>query len=148
MKSIYAISPAMKIFLGLFLICFAFAGFGFSQKSRSNQIAANAKWQSFYTSFLAAVKKRDKETMLQMMPKGFFDGGGGGTATAREWLKMIDDTAKQRSWQDLQKSFSQGTVINRNWSSKGTPIRVTKDNSYFFEFRKDNKWYFAGVVGD
>ncbi len=23
-----------------------------------------------------------------------------------------------------------------------------KDKGYYFEFRKDKKWYFAGVVGD
>ena len=47
---------------------------------------------------------------------------------------------------DLQKSFAQGTVIDKNWDSKGT-IRVTKDDMYYFEFRKNKKWYFAGEVG-
>ena len=117
----------------------------FSQTSRSNK-AANASWQSFYTAFRAAVNKHDREAMLKMMPGDFFDGGGG--STAREWLQFIDENAKNGSWRDLQKSFAKGTVISRAWSSKGTPTRVTKDNQYYFEFRKDRRWYFAGVVGD
>jgi hypothetical protein len=28
------------------------------------------------------------------------------------------------------------------------PTKLTRDNAYYFEFRKDGKWYFAGVVGD
>ena len=118
----------------------------FAQKPRSNWAAANASWQSFYTAFRAAVNKRDRTAMLRMMPDDFFDGGGG--LTASEWLQFIDENTKNGSWRDLQKSFAQGTVINRNWSSKGIPTRVTKDNGYYFEFRRDKKWYFAGVVGD
>ena len=118
----------------------------FAQKSRSNWAAANASWGSFYTAFRAAVNKRDSAAMLRMMPDDFFDGGGG--MTASEWLQFINENAKNGSWRDLQKSFAQGTVINRKWSSKGIPIRVTKDNGYYFEFRRDKRWYFAGVVGD
>jgi hypothetical protein len=117
----------------------------FAQASRSNSAAANASWQSFYTKFRVAVNKRDRAAMLRMMPDDFFDGGGGSTAS--EWLQFIDKNAKNGSWRDLQKSFAAGTVINKNWS-KRIPTRVTKDNGYYFEFRRDKKWYFAGVVGD
>ena len=131
----------------LFLLFFLLVpSLTFAQNSSSNWTAANASWQSFYTAFRAAVDKRDRAAMLRMMPGDFFDGGGGGTAS--EWLQFIDGSAKNGSWRDLQKSFAQGTVINRNWSSKGIPTRVTKDNGYYFEFRRDKKWYFAGVVGD
>jgi hypothetical protein len=118
----------------------------FAQKSPSSWAAANAKWRSFYTAFRAAVNKRDREAMLRMMPDDFFDGGGGETAS--EWLRFIEENAKNGSWRDLQKSLAGGTLIKRNWNSKGVPTRVTKDNGYYFEFRKDKKWYFAGVVGD
>ncbi len=40
-----------------------------------------------------------------------------------------------------------GTIADKNWSSSGTPARVTKDDGYYFEFRKDKRWYFGGVVG-
>jgi len=131
------------LFLLIFLL---FPSLNFAQKSRSTWAAANASWQSFYSAFRAAVNKRDREGMLGMMPDDFYDGGGGGTAS--EWLRFIDENAKNGSWRDLQNSFARGTAINRNWSNKGMPTRVTKDNRYYFEFRKDNRWYFAGVVGD
>jgi hypothetical protein len=120
--------------------------FSFSQTARAQSAAANASWQGFYTEFRAAVNKRDRAAMLRMMPDDFFDGGGGSTAS--EWLRFIDENARRGSWRDLQKSFARGTVINRDWSKKGTPTRVTRDNRYYFEFRKDKKWRFAGVVGD
>ena len=131
------------LFLLLFLL---FPSLTFSQTARSKSAAANASWQGFYSAFRAAVNKRNRAAMLRMMPDDFFDGGGGSTAS--EWLRFIDENAKNGSWRDLQKSFAQGTVINRKWSSKGVPTRVTKDNKYYFEFRRDKRWYFAGVVGD
>jgi len=81
-----------------------------------------------------------------MMPSDFFDGGGG--MTPKEWLNFIDENERRGSWQDLRRSMARGTRINRDWSSKGLPTRVTRDNGYYFEFRKNGKWYFAGVVGD
>ena len=117
-----------------------------AQTSRSKWTAADANWQSFYTTFRAAVNKRDRAALLRMMPDDFFDGGGGGTA--EEWLKFIADNAKHGSWRDLQKSFARGTVLNNDRSNKGVPTRITRDNRYYFEFRGDKKWYFAGVVGD
>jgi len=130
----------------LLLILLLVQSLTLAQKSRTSWAAANASWPSFYNAFRAAVNKRDRTAMLRMMPDDFFDGGGGETAS--EWLRFIDKNAKSGSWRDLQNSFARGTVINRDWSSKGIPTRVTKDNGYYFEFRKDKKWYFAGVVGD
>jgi hypothetical protein len=107
---------------------------------------ADAHWKDFYTAFLSAVNKQDRNGILLMMPGDFSDGGGG--LTASEWLQFIDKNAKNGSWRDLQKSFAQGTIINKDRSSNGTPIRVTKDNGHYFEFRKKTGWCFAGVVGD
>lgn len=118
----------------------------FAQKSSSTWTTANASWQNFYSTFRAAVNKRDRQSLLKVMPSDFFSGGGGETAS--EWLQFIEENAKNGSWRDLQKSFARGTVVHRAWSSKGIPTRVTRDNGYYFEFRKDKKWYFAGVVGD
>jgi hypothetical protein len=81
-----------------------------------------------------------------MMPNDFFDGGGG--MTAKQWLKFIDENAKNGSWRDLQKSFSQGTTIDQESSRNGKVTRVTKDEHYYFEFRKNKRWCFAGVAGD
>lgn len=82
--------------------------------------------------------------MRKMMPDDFFDGGGG--MTPGEWLKYIDQNARKGSWKDLQRSVARGAINNRNWKNK-VPTKVTRDNGYYFEFRKD-RWYFAGVVGD
>jgi hypothetical protein len=118
----------------------------FAQTSRATNDVANRSWQSFWRQVTAAVNKKDHVALRKMMPKNFDDGGGG--LTASEWLKFIDENERKGSWRDLQKSFAKGTATNRNWPSKGIPTRVTKDNRYFFEFRKDKRWYFAGVVGD
>jgi hypothetical protein len=118
----------------------------FAQTSRATNAAANRSWQSFWRQVTAAINKKDRVALRKMMPNNFDDGGGG--LTPSEWLKYIDENERNGSWRDLQKSFAQGTVVNRNWPAKGIPTRVTKDNRYFFEFRKDKRWYFAGVVGD
>jgi hypothetical protein len=106
----------------------------------------NTAWDDFYPKFLSAINRRDKKALLQMMPRDFFDGGGG--MTPKEWLDFIDENAAEGAWRDLQRSFGQGTVIEREIGRKGVPTRITKDKGYYFEFRKDKKWYFAGVVGD
>ena len=117
----------------------------FAQTSRATNAAANRSWQSFWRQITAAINKKDRVALRKMMPNNFTDESGG--LTASEWLQYIDKNERNGSWRDLQKSFAKGTVINRNWSSK-VPTRVTKDNAYYFEFRKDKRWYFAGVVGD
>lgn len=108
--------------------------------------AANRAWASFWRQFTAAVNKKDRVALKQMMAGNFADDSGGLNAT--EWLQFIDENERKGSWRDLQKSFARGTIVNKEWPSKGVPTRITRDKFYFFEFRKDGKWYFAGVVGD
>src|SRR3954454_17458815 len=107
---------------------------------------ANNAWQSFWQQFTAAVNKKDSAAVRKMMAGNFADDSGGLNAT--QWLAFIDDNPKKRSLRDFQKSFAHGTMVNKEWPSKGVPTRITRDKLYYFEFRKDNKWYFAGVVGD
>ncbi len=118
----------------------------FAQTSLATNKAANRSWPSFWRQLSAAINKKDRAALRKMMPDDFFDGGGGSTPS--EWLQFIDQNERKGSWKDLQKSIARGTVVNKNWPSKGIPTRVTRDNGYYFEFRKDKKWYFAGVVGD
>lgn len=108
--------------------------------------AANRSWPGFWRQFTIAVNKKDKDSLLKVMPTDFFDGGGG--LTPVEWLRFMDENVRNGSWRDLRRSVAGGTVLNKQWSRKGVLTRVTKDNGYYFEFRKDKKWYFAGVVGD
>ncbi len=134
-----------KLILSMALLLWVSSA-SFAQTSRAMPAVANRSWQSFWQQFIAAVNKKDRVALLKMMPDDFFDGGGGSTAS--EWLQFIDQNDGKGSWKDLKHSFAKGTVISRKWSSKGTPTRVTRDNAYYFEFRKDKRWYFAGVVGD
>lgn len=114
--------------------------------SNKTESAANRAWRSFWRQFTAAVNKKDRVAVRKMMPDDFADDSGGLNAT--EWLKFIDENERKSSWRDLQRSFARGTVVNKGWPSKGVPTRITRDKFYYFEFRKDGKWYFAGVVGD
>ncbi len=133
-----------RILAMVFLLLAASATF--SQTSRATNAAADQSWQSFWRQITVAMNKKDRVALRRMMPSNFDDGGGG--LTGSEWLKYIDENERKGSWRDMQKSFAQGTVVNRNWPDKGVPTRVTKDNKYYFEYRKGKKWYFAGVVGD
>ena len=123
------------------LVCFS----SFAHTPDSFNASADRKWPGFWRQFSEAINKKDVATIRKMMPPDFFDGGGGGTPS--EWLQFISDNEQKGSWRNLQRSIARGTVKHRKWSSKGIPTRVTKDNGYYFEFRKD-RWYFAGVVGD
>ena len=114
--------------------------------SNKNMSAADRAWPSFWTQVTAAVNKKDRVALRKMMADNFADDSGGLNAT--EWLRFIDKNERQGSWRDLQRSFARGTIVNKEWPSKGVPTRITKDKFYYFEFRKDGKWYFAGVVGD
>ena len=118
----------------------------FAQTSRATNAAANRSWQSFWHQITAAINKKDRAALRKMMPNDFFDGGGG--LTRSEWLQFIDKNERNGSWRDLRRSMAGGARIHRTWSAKGVPTKVTRDNGYYFEYRRDGKWYFAGVVGD
>jgi len=136
----------MKIRQGIVvLLLITLPSMSFAQASRAST-AANQSWPSFWRRITTAINEKDHASLLKMMPKDFYDGGGG--ETAKEWLQYIDENESNGSWKDIQRSFAQGAKISKEWSAKGTPTRVTKDNGYYFEFRKDKRWYFAGVVGD
>lgn len=130
------IAPAV-----LLMVCAATA-----QTSSSRTAEANRAWPSFWKQFVAAVSQKDLVALRKMMPDNFADDSGGLNAT--EWLNFIEENARKGSWRDLQRSFARGTVVNSQWPKKGVPGRITRDKFYYFEFRQDNKWYFAGVVGD
>ena len=133
-----------RIMAMAFLLLAASAAFG--QTSRATNAEANRSWPGFWRQITAAINKKDSAALLKMMPANFNDGTGEGPP--KEWLKFIDENERTGSWRDIQKSFAKGTMVNRIWPSKGVPTRVTRDKGYYFEFRKDKRWYFAGVVGD
>lgn len=120
--------------------------FEFRAKARGRKHNCQSKLARLLDQFTTAINKKDRAALIKMMPKDFSDGGGG--LTADEWLQFIDENERKGAWRDLQNSFARGTVVDKKWSKKGKQTRVTRDNAYYFEFRKDKKWYFAGVVGD
>jgi len=119
---------------------------GFSQTPAAPTATAESAWPGFWRQFTLAINKKDHAALLRMMPSDFFDGGGG--LSPKEWLKFIDGNEAKGSWRDLQNSMAGGAKFDRAWNAKGIPTKVTRDNAYYFEFRKDGKWCFAGVVGD
>jgi hypothetical protein len=133
-----------RILTIVFLLLASSAALG--QSSRANTEAANRSWPSFWRQITAAINRKDSVALKKLMPKNFSDDSGG--LNGSQWLKLINENERNGSWRDLYKSFATGTIVNRAWSAKGTLTRVTKDEHYYFEFRKDKRWYFAGVVGD
>ena len=116
-----------------------------AQKSQSNA-SANQAWPAFWHQFSDAINRKDSAALLKMMPSDFSDGGGG--MSAAEWLEYINANEQHGSWKDLQRSVARGTVISKEWSNNKVLTRITRDKHYYFEFRKDKKWWFAGVAGD
>ncbi len=98
---------------------------------------ANRSWNSFWTKFSTAVKKRDRVAVKGLMAseRNFFSGGGGETRS--EWLASV-------SWTELQKSVRLGTKVD---NYDGKPGRITKDNHLVFAF-SGGKWRFMGPMGD
>ncbi len=141
------ISKIKSRYLLIILALVLFVTAATAQTSASKtQTAANRAWTNFWREFTTAVNKKDRVAVKRMMAANFADDSGGLNGT--EWLRFIDENERKGSWRDLQRSFARGTVVNKEWPSKGVPTRITKDKFYYFEFRKDGKWYFAGVVGD
>ncbi|HZI46743.1 MAG TPA: hypothetical protein VFD75_03050 [Pyrinomonadaceae bacterium] len=131
-------------FATLVLLCIPFVAMPQNSSARSS--SAERSWPTFWRQFTTAVNKKDHAALIKLMPTNFSDDSGG--LNGKEWLKFIDDNERNGSWRDLQKSVARGARTHKEWSSKGVPTKVTRDNHYYFEFRKDGKWYFAGVVGD
>ena len=129
-----------------FLLVLSLVCANLAQTPASTTAAANKSWPTFWREFSSAIARKDRPAIRKVMPDDFFDGGGG--MTPDEWLKFIDENTRKGSWKAVQRSIAKGAIVSKQWSGKGTPTRVTRDNAYYFEFRKDKKWYFAGVVGD
>lgn len=128
----------------LLLLCTSFVALSQTPAPRSAE--AERSWPTFWRQLTAAINKKDHAALLRLMPTDFSDGGGG--LSAKEWLHFIDENERNGSWRDLRKSVARGARVSHAWSSKDVLTKVTRDNRYYFEFRKDGKWYFSGVVGD
>jgi hypothetical protein len=105
---------------------------------RDNQIVDNS-WETFLVKFKAALVNKDKEKIMSMADKdNFFDGGGG--ATVLEFLNDAD-ISKETGWDNLINSINNGT--------KGEDEKQTIGSYPNLCFlKKNNQWYWKGIVGD
>ena len=130
----------MRLILSLALLLLLFTPSPtFAQTPRA-KVAASASWQKFYAEFRAAANRRDRVALRRMMSDDFFDGGGGGTAD--DWIAMVD---RNKMWRAFQKSLAQGTVPLKDGRKLS---RITKDQSFIFEFGSDKRWRFTAIMGD
>jgi len=116
-------------------------------------------WQQFYAELRAAVRKRDRAALREMMPSDFtynccdsFDANGNGETrdeAFRDW-----DNPKGRGWSELNRVLTQGVVPASGWllqSYNKLPRRVAPPQAvrgkYYrnwiaeFELR-EGRWYF------
>jgi hypothetical protein len=107
-------------------------------RNRSKQ----QEWNSFWSTFRAAVSNRDRAALVTMM-SARFDSGGDGAYSPDAWIKLMD---RNSFWPMTQKAVSSGTRLSR--ANNGRPIRVTNDMYLFFERGPDARWRWAGIVGD
>jgi len=118
---------------------------GIAQPQSRMTSTATRSWPGFWKQFATAINTKNTNVLRQLMPEDFFDGGGG--LTSSEWLQFINDNEKNGSWRDLKRSVARGTKILPQKKKSDVPTRITRDNGYYFEFRK-NRWWFAGVSED
>src|SRR5437016_9512812 len=80
----------------------------------AQKIAADRAWPEFFKTFRAAVAKRDRFALKQMMTRDFYFSGGGGDDnqdgdTRDEALKFLDDP-QVRGWQAFDKALAKGAA--------------------------------------
>ncbi len=126
---------------------------------------ANRAWKPFFTAFRAAVKKRDREAVSQMMSRDFYylssGGDENGNQDTRDEAFEYWQTAGIGSWEELDKTLALGVVPNVAMREPGNsrPSRIAPPlannrraiaNRSFhwyavFEFR-DGRWYFVAFT--
>src|SRR5258708_47144 len=80
----------------------------------AQKLFADKAWPSFFQSFRAAVSKRDRVALKEMMVRDFFFSGGGGDDNHNddsrdEAFKFLDDP-NVKSWQAFDKALAKGAV--------------------------------------
>jgi hypothetical protein len=115
----------------------------FAQGSRSASIAANKSWPQFWVRFNRAIKNRDRVTLRRMMADDFSDHGGGSPADY-----YVTQVFSKEMSREYQRSLSSGTELIEYGER---PARFTRRKDYpklIFEYGKDRRWRWIGLVGD
>lgn len=134
------LSKTLVLLLILFLLV---PTLSFAQSSRSASIAANKSWHQFRVRFNRAIKKRDRVSLRRMMADDFSDHGGG--SPADYYVGMVFSKEMRL---DYQRSLSSGTEPLEYGEQ---PARITRRKEHpqlIFEFGKDRRWRWIGLVGD
>jgi hypothetical protein len=127
--------------------------------------AAQRAWGPFFTSFRAAVKRRDPDALSKMMSKDFYylssGGDENGNQDSRDEAFEYWKSSGVGAWEALDKVLAQGTVPNTTVREPGSvlPSRIAppaankkgalthKGFGWYavFEFR-DGRWYCTAFV--
>jgi len=100
------------------------------------QSTADKAWKPFWTRFSAAVAKKNRVALKEMMKNPFLCGDG--VCTPNEGIQDID---KLKKWQRIQKSVASGT------KSEGKNNRSTKIFYLLFEF-ENGRWLWVQFLED
>lgn len=125
----------IKLRILILTLCLLVPASAFAQKA-----SADKSWQSFWTQFSAAVKKKSPAALKRLAaPKANFSNGGGLESPA-EWIAIIQ---KDNLWNEYQSSVAAGTKSFRC----ETTCRMTKNQHLMFEVI-GGRWRWTGLVGD
>jgi hypothetical protein len=126
----------------------------------AQKIAADRAWPEFFRNFRAAVAKRDRAVLRQMMTRDFFFSGGGGDDNhdgdmRDDAFKFLDDP-NVRGWQAFDKALAKGaapappnsSADGKKYISRVAPPAGRNTSNLatappwiaYFEFR-DGHWY-------
>lgn len=152
----------MKSLLLMAILCvLLMPSIGPAQSSKRSQQA----WKSFFTAFEAAVKRRDRDALSNMMARDFYylssGGDENGNHDSRDEAFDYWQTTGDSSWQTLEKILAQGTVPNTALREPGNTLpsrvapplaadrRAIADRKFewyvVFEFR-NGRWYWVAFT--
>ena len=151
----------MKVFLLSTIVVVLLVAPVSGQASRRSQRA----WKPFFTAFEAAVKQRDRNALMKMMPPDFYylssGGDENGNQDSRDEAFEYWQTTGDSSWQTLEKIIAEGTVPNtvlreptNTWPSRVAPPlaadrKAVADRKFewyaVFEFR-NGRWYWVAFT--
>src|SRR5689334_25164109 len=89
-----------------------------TMRAANNNLTADRAWKPFFTSFRAAVKKRDRAALRTLMSADFFSSGG--NSEGAEAAFTLWDDPHVRGWDAFNRVLSQGTVPKAVWWKAGS----------------------------
>lgn len=157
----------MRFFLVIFLaLCLLVPQVAFAQREAS----AERAWKPFFVAFRAAVRKRDRLALKEMMVTDFYFSGGDGDDNGDgdfrdDAFKFFSD-ARLNGWRAFDRALEQGSVVigpawnqgaNHEYVTRVSPPAANVKRNIsdprpkvawlaFFEFR-DGRWYCTSFSG-